>query len=295
MRIGFIGLGAMGSRMALRLLEAGHPVLAFNRSPGRLAPVVDRGGQAAGSVAQVAREAGFLFTSLSMPSDSREVYLGEAGILAHASRGMICVDFTSVDMDTSREICRAAAAREVSYLDAPVSGGPEGAEAGTLTIMVGGDDAGAYRKVEPLLQVLGQKVRHLGESGLGSAAKLINQYLTGVHIMAAAEAMAGAGSLGLKQEKLYELLQVSYGQSRMLERLMEQLVIPGNPEPGAFMKYIHKDLRLANGLLRTSGVEPETGKAAFEAYDRALQTPWGQKDMASVYFWLEEMARKKKV
>lgn len=287
MKLGYMGLGAMGSRMAVRLLGAGHELSVYNRSADRLHPVAARGGRPVGSIAALAREADVLFTSLSMPADTKEVYLGEEGILAHAQKGLICVDFTSVNMETSREVCQEAAARGVSYLDAPVSGGPEGAEGGTLTIMVGGDGE-AYARVEPLLLVLGQNVQHLGGSGLGSAAKLLNQYLVGVHIMAAAEAMAAAGSMGLDPKQLYQLLQVSYGQSRMLERLMEQLVLPGNAEPGAYMKYIHKDLRLANLLLSAFGIEPVTGKAAWSVYEEALQTSWGEKDMAAVYYWLQE-------
>lgn len=287
MKLGYMGLGAMGSRMAVRLLDAGHELWVYNRSAARLQPVVARGGLPAGSIADLTRKVDVLFTSLSMPADTQEVYLGEEGILANAQKGLICVDFTSVDMETSRDVYREAAARGVSYLDAPVSGGPEGAEKGTLTIMVGGDGE-SYNKVEPLLLTLGQNVQHLGGSGLGSAAKLFNQYLVGVHIMAAAEAMAAADKLGLNPKQLYQLLQVSYGQSRMLERLMEQLVLPGNAEPGAYMKYIHKDLRLANLLLTTYGIEPVTGKAAWNVYEETLQTPWGEKDMAAVYYWLKE-------
>jgi 3-hydroxyisobutyrate dehydrogenase len=289
MKIGFIGLGAMGNRMAIRLLKANHDLLVYNRSSARLKPVVAKGARSANSVSSMAREVEYLFTSLSMPADTKEVYLGEEGILAHAQKGLTCVDFTTVDMETSREVYREATTRGVSYLDAPVSGGPEGAEGGTLTIMVGGD-GDAFTKVEPLLKILGQNVEHLGGTGLGSAAKLINQYLVGVHILAAAEAMAGAGRLGLDEKKLYNLLRVSYGQSRMLERLMEQFVIPDTAEPGAAMKYIHKDLRLANVLLASSGIEPETGKVAFDSYERALQTPWGEKDMAALYYWLREKA-----
>ncbi len=287
MKLGYMGLGAMGSRMAVRLLDAGHELWVYNRSAVRLQPVVARGGLPAGSIADLARKVDVLFTSLSMPVDTQKVYLGEEGILAYAQKELICVDFTSVDMETSREVYRKAAARGVSYLDAPVSGGPEGAESGTLTIMVGGD-GWSYNRVESLLLTLGQNVQHLGGSGLGSAAKLINQYLVGVHIMAAAEAMATADKLGLDPKQLYQLLQVSYGQSRMLERLMEQLVLPGNAEPGAYMKYIHKDLRLANLLLTAFGIEPVTGKAAWNVYEETLQTPWGEKDMAAVYYWLKE-------
>jgi len=138
------------------------------------------------------------------------------------------------------------------------------------------------------LRVIGENVQYLGKSGSGSAAKLINQYLVAANLLAAAEAMVGAGKIGLNQKQLYELLLVSYGQSKMLERLMEQFVLPRNFEPGGAMKYLLKDLRLSNELLSQSGMEPISGKVAQDAYEKAFSAGWGDKDMASIYCWLAE-------
>jgi len=286
-KIGFIGLGTMGSRMASRLLDSGYPLLVYNRTAAKLKPLIVEGALAASSVDEVSKEADVLFTSLSMPADAEEVYLGENGVLSNGHEELVCVDCTTVGVDTSRKIYAEAVKRRIFYLDAPVSGGPEGAEKGTLTVMVGGDRE-AFIRVEPVLRVIGENIQYLGESGSGSAAKLVNQYLVAVNLLAAAEAMVAVGKIGLNQKQLYELLRVSYGQSRMLERLMEQFVLPGNFEPGGAMKYLLKDLRLSNELLSQSGMEPISGKVAQDAYEKAFLAGWGDKDMASIYCWLAD-------
>jgi 3-hydroxyisobutyrate dehydrogenase len=286
-KIGFIGLGTMGSRMAARLLDAGYPLLVYNRTAAKLKPLIAEGALAASSIAEVSKKTDVLFTSLSMPADVEEVYLGENGVLSSGHEGLACVDCTTVGVDASRKVYAEAVKRKIFYLDAPVSGGPEGAEKGTLTVMVGGNRE-IFARVEPILRVIGENVQYLGESGSGSAAKLINQYLVAVNLLAAAEAMVAAGKIGLNQKQLYELLQVSYGQSKMLERLMEQFVLPGNFEPGGAMKYLLKDLHLSNELLSQSGIEPISGKVAQDAYEKAFSAGWGDKDMASIYCWLTE-------
>lgn len=286
-KIGFIGLGTMGSRMAARLLDAGHPLLVYNRTAAKLKPLIAEGALAASSIAEVSKKTDVLFTSLSMPADVEEVYLGADGVLSCGHEGLVCVDCTTVGVDASRKVYAEAVKRKIFYLDAPVSGGPEGAEKGTLTVMVGGNRE-IFTRVEPILRVIGENVQYLGESGSGSAAKLINQYLVAVNLLAAAEAMVAAGKIGLNQKQLYELLQVSYGQSKMLERLMEQFVFPGNFEPGGAMKYLLKDLHLSNELLSQSGIEPISGKVAQDTFEKAFLAGWGDKDMASVYCWLTE-------
>jgi len=268
-------------------LDAGYPLLVYNRTAAKLKPLIAEGALAASSIAEVSKKTDVLFTSLSMPADVEEVYLGENGVLSSGHEGLACVDCTTVGVDTNRKVYAEAVKRKIFYLDAPVSGGPEGAEKGTLTVMVGGNRE-IFARVEPILRVIGENVQYLGESGSGSAAKLINQYLVAVNLLAAAEAMVAAGKIGLNQKQLYELLRVSYGQSKMLERLMEQFVLPGNFEPGGAMKYLLKDLRLSNELLSQSGIEPISGKVAQDTFEKAFSAGWGDKDMASVYCWLTE-------
>ncbi|KJE29263.1 NAD-binding of NADP-dependent 3-hydroxyisobutyrate dehydrogenase family protein [Geobacillus kaustophilus] len=285
-RIGFIGLGVMGSRMASRLLEAGFNVTVYNRTPEKAAPLLELGARQAETVAALAGESDVICTCLSMPDDVIDVYTGEGGVLSTARPGTICLDFTTVGPKTSRFVARRADEHGVAYLDAPVSGGPEGAEQGALTIMVGGAKE-AWERVRPLLSVLGKTVEYLGESGAGSAAKVINQYLVAVHSVAAAEAMVAGTAYGLHAGKLYRLLKESYGDSRMLRRHMEQFVLPRQFAPGGAVKYVHKDVRLANELMDGVGLGRCLGAQAEEAFAEAIAAGLADLDMSAVIQPLE--------
>ncbi|MGZ0085532.1 NAD(P)-dependent oxidoreductase [Caldibacillus thermoamylovorans] len=286
-RVGFIGLGVMGSRMARRLLEAGFNVTVYNRTPEKAVPLVNLGARQVATVAELAGGADVICTCLSMPDDVINVYTGEGGILDAARPGTVCLDFTTVGPKTSRLVAERARQRGVAYLDAPVSGGPEGAEQGTLTMMVGGDQA-AWERVRPLLSVLGKTVEYLGESGAGSAAKILNQYLVAVHSVAAAEAMAAGVAYGLDAGKLYRLLKESYGDSRMLRRHMEQFVLPRRFTPGGAVKYVHKDVRLANELMDEIGFGRRLGIPAEEAFAEAIAAGLADLDMSAVIQLLEQ-------
>lgn len=288
--IGFIGLGVMGSRMVQRLLHAGYEVAVFNRNYSKMEPLLAQGASAAADVASLAEQSDMICTCLSMPQDVYDVYLGDGGILKHSRSGTICIDFTTVGMDTSQKIAQLAQERRITYLDAPVSGGPEGVEQGTLTIMVGGDEV-AYAKVLPILEVLGSNVHHLGDSGMGSVAKLMNQYLVAVHSLAASEAMVTGTALGLKSEHLYQILRTSYGDSRMLQRHMENFVLPRNFAPGGAVKYVLKDVKLALDLFQEAGVAGRTGISAVEAFTEAVEQGYADKDMSAVIRPLEEKAK----
>ncbi|WPZ19800.1 NAD(P)-dependent oxidoreductase [Geobacillus subterraneus] len=279
--VGFIGLGVMGSRMARRLVEAGFNVTVYNRTPEKAVPLVNLGARQAATVAELAGGAEVICTCLSMPDDVINVYTGEDGILDAARPGAVCLDFTTVGPKTSRLVAEWARQRGVSYLDAPVSGGPEGAEQGTLTMMVGGDQA-AWERVRPLLSVLGKTVEYLGESGAGSAAKILNQYLVAVHSVAAAEAMAAGVAYGLDAGKLYRLLKESYGDSRMLRRHMEQFVLPRQFAPGGAVKYVHKDVRLANAFMNEIGINRCLGAEAEETFAAAMDAGLADLDMSAV-------------
>ncbi|AKU27941.1 3-hydroxyisobutyrate dehydrogenase [Geobacillus sp. LC300] len=289
-RVGFIGLGVMGSRMAKRLLEAGFNVTVYNRTTEKAVPLVNLGARQAATVAELAGEADIICTCLSMPDDVIEVYTGEGGVLSVARPGTICLDFTTVGPKTSRFVARRAGERGVAYLDAPVSGGPEGAEQGALTIMVGGAKE-AWEQVRPLLQALGKTVEYLGESGAGSAAKVINQYLVAVHSVAAAEAMVAGVAYGLDAGKLYRLLKESYGDSRMLRRHMEQFVLPRQFTPGGAVKYVHKDVRLANELMDEIGLGRRLGMQAEEAFAEAVAAGLADLDMSAVIQPLEQRVK----
>jgi 3-hydroxyisobutyrate dehydrogenase len=286
MIIGFIGTGVMGSRMVIRLLEHGQQVHIYNRTKEKARALEAQGAIVEESIASLARNSDVIFTCLSMPEDVFEVYQGEYGILQNARGGTICIDLTTVGADTSKIIFEKAAVRGISYLDSPVSGGPEGARDGTLTIMVGGERE-VFEKVSPILNVLGGTIEFLGPSGSGSIAKLINQYLVAVHSLAASEAMVTGAAYGLNSEQLYNILKVSYGESRILRRHMEQYVFDRNFQPGGAVKYVLKDVRLANQLFQVAGMNNFTGQLAEEAFSVAAETGRSELDMSAVIQPLE--------
>lgn len=287
MKIGFIGTGVMGARMVSRLLVHGYQVQVYNRTKTKVQTLVEQGAVQAASISSLSADCDIICTCLSMPEDVLEVYLADSGIINHAHPGTICIDLTTVGADTSKTIFEKAGRRGIDYLDAPVSGGPEGAEAGTLTIMVGGSHR-AFEKVFPLLEVLGKTIEYLGPSGSGSIAKLINQYLVAVHSLAASEAMVTGAAFGLDAEKLLNILKVSYGDSKMLRRHMEQYVLDREFEPGGAVKYVHKDVRLANVLLQQAGLRKFTGQMAESAFATAAAQGLDDLDMSAIIQPLEK-------
>lgn len=285
--IGFIGTGVMGSRMVKRLLERGYQVQVFNRTKEKAKVLEENGALISDSVSSLAASCDIICTCLSMPEDVMEVYFGSSGILEHARQRTICIDLTSVSAETSKSIFQQASKKEIHYFDSPVSGGPEGAEAGSLTIMVGGEKD-IFEKIVPILNVLGKTIEYLGPSGSGSIAKLINQYLVAVHSLAASEAMVTGAKFGLDPEQLFSILKVSYGDSRILRRHMEQYVFDRVFTPGGAVKYVHKDVRLANQLLQEAGLTHFLGQMAEKAFQNAASKGLNDLDMSAVIIPLEE-------
>ncbi|WP_147534802.1 NAD(P)-dependent oxidoreductase [Bacillus marasmi] len=287
MKIGFIGTGVMGSRMVKQFLSNGYRVMVYNRSPEKAAALVEYGAELRTEISSLSQECDVICTCLAMPDDVQQVYLSGEGVLANAKPKAVCIDFTTVGADTSRMIFEAARDRDISFLDAPVSGGPEGVEQGTLTIMVGGESS-VFEKMEPILRIIGEFVQYLGASGAGSIAKLINQYLVAVHSIAASEAMVAGTALGLDPEKLYQLLKVSYGDSRMLRRHMEGFVLSREFAPGGAVKYVHKDVRLANQLFAETGMKQFLGQHAESSFAEAIEQGLADLDMSAVILPLEK-------
>lgn len=287
MNIGFIGIGVMGSRMVKRLLEAGYAVTVYNRSPKKIESLISLGAIRAVDLVSLAESSDVICTCLSMPEDVLEVYLSPNGIIESAKETTILIDFTTVGPDTSKQVFLKSTEKKLNYLDAPVSGGPEGAEAGSLTIMVGGNKS-AFKDVLPIFNQLGKHIEFLGKEGSGSIAKLINQYLVAVHSIAASEAMVTGAAFGLNSEQLFQLLKVSYGDSRILQRHMNQYVLERNFEPGGAIKYLHKDVHLANQLLEHAGIKEYLGQLAENSFAAAMEQGLADLDMSAIIQPLEK-------
>lgn len=287
MRIGFIGTGVMGSRMVRKLLQAGYQVMVYNRTPEKAVALTELGALRKGDISSLVQDTDIICTCLSMPKDVMDVYCGPAGVLENAKPHTICLDFTTVGLETSKTIFAKAQEKGIGYLDTPVSGGPEGVDQGALTIMVGGG-LSAFLKIVPILQVLGETVEYLGPSGSGSIAKLINQYLVAVHSLAASEAMVVGTALGLDAEQLFQLLKVSYGDSQILRRHMEQYVLERQFEPGGAVKYVHKDVALSNQLFEQAGLKKFLGRHAEQSFAGAIKQGLADLDMSAVIQPLEK-------
>ncbi len=285
MDVGFVGLGMMGRPMVERLLDAGHRVHVYNRSPGPVEALVAKGALAAGSVAGVAERAEIVLTALPTPESVDEVYTELAGA---ARAGQVYADHSTVRPDQNRRWAAALAAKDAAYLDAPVSGGPAGAAAGTLTIMVGGDEA-TLARVLPVFEAFGSTIRLCGPVGAGQVVKLVNQLLVGVHTAAIAEAATFGAALGADPQVLLELLGKSYGGSTMMVRHMPRFM--SRDFSGATpVSLILKDLGLIHDEAKAAGVPLLLGGLAEQRFLEARARGLGAEDMAALVKLWEEAA-----
>jgi 2-hydroxy-3-oxopropionate reductase len=241
-RVGVVGLGVMGLPMTMNLLAAGHAVTVSSRSPGPVERAVAAGATGAGSPRAVAEGADIVITVLPDTPDVELVAHAPDGLLAGLHEGSVWIDMSTISPLASRALAEDAQARGAHFLDAPVSGGQPAAEAGTLTIMVGGD-AAVLERVRPILASLG-KATHIGGSGAGQIAKAANQMIVAGTIALVAEALAFAGSLGADPEAVREALLGGFAQSRILD-LHGRRMLDGAFAPGFRVDLQHKDLSIA--------------------------------------------------
>jgi 3-hydroxyisobutyrate dehydrogenase len=242
-RIGFIGLGLMGKPMAKRLLSAGHELKVFNRSRGPVEELVRLGAEAAGSPAETASESDYTILMLPDSKDVRLVVLGERGVIQAAKPGSTVIDMSTISPVVEREIYATLKERGVGYLDAPVTGGTIGAEQGTLAIMVGGDYA-VFKKAEPILRVLGQRIVYMGPSGSGQMTKICNQISVALSLLGACEALLLASKSGLDLDKVIEIISSGAGASWQLANL-GPAIVNRDFRPGFKAEHLMKDLRIA--------------------------------------------------
>jgi 3-hydroxyisobutyrate dehydrogenase len=252
MNIGFIGLGTMGGPMARRLLEAGHHVTVHNRTRSREEPLAAAGAARAATPREAALGAQVVFTMVSDTPDVQAVVLGESGAVHGMAAGSVLVDMSTISPTTTRKIARALAEHGVTMLDAPVSGGSEGAERGTLSIMLGGDVA-ALERVRPLLEVLGSTITRVGDVGSGQVTKAINQVIIAGTYAAVAEGMAIGLAAGIDIEAAQRALGGGAAGSWVLSNRAGNMI--DNRYPLGFRTRLHrKDLGIALEAARELGV-----------------------------------------
>ena len=285
-KVGFIGVGNMGGPMTRNLLKAGHSVKVFDLSEEALNFVVQSGAVAVASPAQAATEVDIVVTMLPVGVNVREAVL-YGGVLDAASPGTLMIDSSTIDVDTSRELHAAAKAAGFEMLDAPVSGGTVGADAGTLTFMCGGS-TGAFAKARAFLADMGRNIIHCGGPGLGQATKICNNMLAGINSLAVSEAFVMGEQLGVDPKTLYDVISTSTGNSYILSQSCPMPgVLPGAAssndfKPGFAAKLMLKDMRLSQAAAQAAGVATPLGAAATAAYAAHIEHGHGELDSTSI-------------
>ena len=269
--IGFIGLGNMGGPMMRNLIKAGHQVRAFDLSETARQMAASAGAQVVDTATATAQGAQVVVSMLPAGQHVKAVYLGEAGILSVAAPGCLFIDSSTIDVASAREVAAAATANSQLMVDAPVSGGVGGAEAGTLTFMVGGSDA-AFAKALPILEAMGKTIVHAGAAGTGQAAKICNNMLLGISMIGTCEAFALAEKLGLDAQKLFDISSKSSGQNwSMTSYCPVPGPVPTSPanrdyQPGFAAAMMLKDLKLAVEAAAQAGASVPLGGEASQLY-----------------------------
>lgn len=286
MRVGFMGLGNMGGRMASNLLTGGADLTVWNRTRSKAEGLRERGARVASSPAELAGSVDFIFSCMRDVEGSRDVFLGPDGVIANARPGMILVDHATVDPTTSFDCHAAATQKEARFLDAPVSGGHEGAEAGTLAIMAGGDSE-AFNLVRPFFEMMGKNVRLMGPAGTGTYMKLINQLLVATHAVAAAEAFMLAESAGIDVLMAADVLMASWGGSTLLAR-NAPITRSRNFECSASpLRNLTKDLTIIREMTRSLRLNLPVSEQAAAVMHDADEAGYGGGDISSATVVLE--------
>ncbi|MBU0726723.1 MAG: 3-hydroxyisobutyrate dehydrogenase [Alphaproteobacteria bacterium] len=286
-RIGFIGLGNMGGPMAANLVKAGHSVTGFDLMPDNMARAISGGVAAAPDIAGAVAGAEIVVTMLPAGAHVRQVYTGPGGILASAAKGTLLIDSSTIDVASARAVAAAAAEAGMAMLDAPVSGGTGGAEAGTLTFMVGGDDS-AFAKAEPVLQKMGKTIVHAGGPGNGQAAKICNNMVLGISMIAVSEAFALAEKLGLDHQKLFDISSKSSGQCWALTTYCPVPgPVPASPAnreytPGFTAAMMLKDMKLAQEAASLANATTPLGAQAAQLYSLYCSQGQGNMDFSGI-------------
>ena len=288
-KIGFIGLGRMGLPMSYNLLRAGYDLTVHNRSREKVRQIADAGAVAAAATAEVVASCDIVLACLPDVATCEAVLLGADGALPNARRGQIIVDHSTVGEATSQACAAAAAARGAMFLDAPISGGAERAAEGTLTIMAGGP-AAAYARARPVFEAMGAVVRHVGPTGAGTAAKLVNQLLVGIHKVAAAEAMLLAAKSGADPALVFELVNSGWGQSFILGRNAPAMLDRDFEGVRTQLRVFLKDLGLVQEMARALDSPIPGGDLAYRLFYDAVEQGLGDLDGAAIVLPMEEQA-----
>ncbi len=279
MKLGYIGIGLMGKPMVFRLLAEGHQVTVWNRSRGKLAPVLEKGAQEAGSPAEVARAAEIVMMCVTDQKAAEEVLFASQGIAQSGKQGLLVVDFSSIAPASARQFSEKLRAKGINLVDAPVSGGVGGAEKGALVVMAGGRREDVER-ARPVVMHLAQRFTRMGEAGAGQVTKLCNQIIVGSLLPVLAEAVRLAEAAGVDAKQLPEALKGGSADSIPLQTFGARMAARNFEPPLAASAILLKDLRNAAAAAKELGVPLPMAQAAADRYRLLEAQGKGEKDPA---------------
>ena len=290
MNTAFLGLGAIGRPMAARVAAAGHSLTVWNRTAARAAEFAKQAGvRHANTPADAVRDADVVVTCFSTSPDVYSILDGPDGLLAGVKRGAVVVDCTSGDPSTSKRIAARLAEKGADYIDAPVSGGTSGAEKGTLTVMVGGDEA-ALNRARPVIEAFGQKIVLCGGIGAGDTVKAVNQAFLAIHLLSAAEGLATLAKEGVDPAKALEVINASSGRSNSSMNLIPERVLT-RAFPRTFkLSLLEKDIGIAASMARENRVPAPVTQVAADIF-RVARREFGEEvDHVEIVKLIEQWA-----
>ncbi len=289
MKLGFIGLGVMGRPMALNLMKHGHEMGVYGRREATLAPLIEAGARRYATPAALAAASEVVFTMVTASQDVEAVALGAEGVVHGAKPGLVLIDMETIAPATARSVAAALAEHRIDMLDAPVSGGPAGAQQATLSIMVGGKPK-VYERMLPLFNALGKTVMHMGDHGAGQTAKACNQLALLVNAMATAESLQLAARSGLEPAKVREVMLGGVAASRVLE-LFGKRMVERDFSAGIEARLYYKDLHIALDLVHELGIASPAAAVAMQHVNAVVGRGKGASDLSAILEVLEDMGR----
>lgn len=288
--VGFIGIGVMGKGMIANLLQKGYRVYAHDAFPGAMEWARERGAETVSSPAEVGEKAQIVFTSLPGPETVREVMLGDRGLFATLQPGSMVFDTSTIDPDTARKLFEEAKARGFQFFDCPVSGGPAGAEAGTLTIMVGGESE-QLEAAMPFLKAIGKEIIHIGDAGAGQVAKLCHNSVVASITAALGEALLVARKAGVDPQKVASVIDRGSAHNRVLAIFGPNILYGTYSETIFSLDHMHKDLQLYENTARKHQVPSMVGSTVLQLYEAAKAQGKGRWDSSAVCTVIEQLGQ----
>lgn len=282
--IGFVGLGHMGLPMASNLLRKGHEVVGYDLQPAAMEALVKAGGRKASDLQEAARENDLIICMLQKGS---QVLDAAESLLKAAKKDALFIDCSTIDVQSAQRLHEMAKAKQLQVLDAPVSGGVASAAAGTLTFMVGGEES-AFERAKPFLQCMGKTLIHTGEAGSGQAAKICNNLILGISMVAVSEGFILADALGLSPNKLFEVVNHASGQCWVMSNyvpvpgILDKVPANANYQPGFASAMMLKDLLLSHEAAASSNIDLPLGHITTELYQRFVDQGFGNLDFSAI-------------